>query len=163
MKTLSRFVILSTISALLGAGCTLSTVPPSSGVPVTGPPFAPITPTSTSAPARMPVRGSALAFDGQDDYVWVQDHPSLDLQHSFTVAAWIYLEEYTEWASLVTKGGKPNLNNYAIHQSGPFDPVYGTESGKLRFSGCVGLPAPLPESQTVILLRTWQFAARVRF
>jgi hypothetical protein len=110
-------------------------------------------------PTFTPLAGSALAFDGQDDYVLVEDDPSLDLQNSFTIAAWIYLEEYTEWASIVTKGGKPNTNNYAIQQSGPFDPVYKTEFGKLRFSGCTSLSAPLPESQTTISLRKWNLVA----
>ncbi len=48
---------------------------------------------------------TALAFDGAGDYVQVPDHPSLDLTTGFTIAAWVYLESYTEWASLVTKGG----------------------------------------------------------
>ena len=111
------------------------------------------------SPPLTPMHGSALYFDGQDDYVLVSDNPSLDLHSSFTIAAWIYLEEYTEWASLVTKGDKPNINNYAIHQSDPFDPLYKTDFGNLRFSGSVGLPAPLPESETLIPLRSWQFVA----
>ena len=101
----------------------------------------------------------ALSFDGEDDYVVVADHPSLDLQNSFTVTAWIYLKDYTEWASVVTKGDKPNLNNYAIQQSGPNDPTFKTEFGRLRFSGCTNLSAPLPESATVLALRTWYFVA----
>jgi len=120
---------------------------------VTGNTAPPVSPTLT------PVPGSGLSFDGRDDYVIVADDPSLDLQNSFTIAAWIYLEDYTEWASIVTKGDKPNTNNYAIQQSGPFDPIYKTEFGKLRFSGCVGLTAPLPESQTLLSLGKWNFVA----
>ena len=159
MKTRTRLVILFFGLALWGASCSLSTGPASPGIPVTGPTLPPVTPPSTSVPALAPVRGSALAFDGRDDYIWVKDSPSLDMQNSFTIAGWIYLEEYTEWASIVTKGNKPNVNNYAMQQSGPFDPVYRTEFGKLRFSGCVGLPAPLPESVTVIPLQSWHFVA----
>jgi hypothetical protein len=98
-------------------------------------------------------------FDGQDDYVMVADSPSLDLQSSFTIAAWIYLESYTGWASILTKGDKPNINNYAIQQSEPFDPVYHTEFGRLRFSGCFAQPSPLPESETVLSLKVWHFVA----
>jgi hypothetical protein len=105
----------------------------------------------------MPVHGSALSFDGQDDYVMVADDASLDLQNSFTIAAWIYLEDYMGWASLVTKGDKPNINNYAIQQSEPYDPIYRTEFGRLRFSGCAAHSGPLPESQTVLSLKTWHF------
>jgi hypothetical protein len=155
---MKRSTILSFGLALLSVGCTLSTIPrtPPATRTIAPPVPATITPQPTGFP---PLHGSALAFDGSDDYVIVQDHPSLDLTSSFTIAAWIYLEEYTEWASLVTKGDKPNLNNYAVHQSGPFDPLYRTEFGHLRFSGCVGLSAPLPESQTVLPLRSWQFVA----
>jgi hypothetical protein len=142
-------------------------VPPQ--IPVTGntePPLASVTPT---LPALTALHRSALAFDGLDDYVVVADAPSLDLQNSFTIAAWVYLDSYTGWASLVTKGDKPNFNNYAIQQSEPLDPLYHTVYGRLRFTGCVSLPIPLPESQTVLSLRTWHFVAvtfdgqRVRF
>jgi hypothetical protein len=112
----------------------------------------------------LPMRGSALSFDGINDYVVVADHPSLDMTNGFTVAAWIYLGEYTEWASVVTKGGlrfnAGNANNYTIHQSGPrggADPRLGTEFGHLRFTGCTGLPAPLPESDAIIPLNEWHF------
>jgi hypothetical protein len=113
-----------------------------------------------------PIRGSALSFDGIDDYVVVPDAPSLDMTNGFTVAAWIYLEEYVEWASVVTKGGLPNdagdANNYTIHQSGPDgggNPDFGTEFGHLRFTGCTALPTPLPESNSIIPLNEWHFIA----
>ena len=153
---LKRHVIVSFSMALLVASCTLSAVAPTPVIPLTGDtpqPATPALPTPTGASA------SALFFDGQDDYILIDDDPSLDLQNSFTIAAWIYLESYTEWASIVTKGDKPNINNYALQQSGPDDPIYGTQFGTLRFSGCVGLSARLPESQTVFSLRTWHFVA----
>jgi hypothetical protein len=113
-----------------------------------------------------PMGGSALSFDGIDDYVAVPDDPSLDLTNGFTVAAWIYLAEYTEWASVVTKGGLPNgagdANNYTIHQSGPAgggNPGWATEFGHLRFTGSAPLPAPLPESNSIIPLNEWHFVA----
>ena len=55
--------------------------------------------------AALAQSGSALRFDGSDDYVRVPDDASLDLTTGCTIAAWVYLESYTEWASLVTKGG----------------------------------------------------------
>lgn len=150
---MKRFTVFSFSVALLIASCSVSAATPSAVIPVTG--FT----TPTVSPSLLPPNPSALSFDGQDDYVMVPDNPSLDLQNSFTIAAWIYLEEYTEWASIVTKGDKPNINNYAIQQSGPFDPVYKTEFGKLRFSGCAALAAPLPESETIIPLKKWNFIA----
>jgi hypothetical protein len=150
---LNRNALVSVGLALLCAGCSLSTRPPSPGIPVTGN----TAETPTLSPTPFP--GSALFFDGQDDYVLVNDDPSLDLENSFTIAAWIYLESYRGWASLVTKGDKPNISNYAIQQSEPNDPLYGTIYGKLRFSGCVAFSTPLPESATVLPLQTWHFVA----
>ena len=156
---MKRLIVLSLSMSLLSVSCSLSSRP-APRIPVTGNTGLPPSPTAliTGTPAT-PVHGSALSFDGQDDYVMVPDHPSLDLQNSFTIAAWIYLEDYTGWASLVTKGDKPNINNYAIQQSEPFDPLYHTQFGRLRFTGCVPLPRPLPESGTVLSLKTWHLVA----
>ena len=155
---MKREVVLSLGMILLSASCSLSSIPAPSVLTATGAAVTPVMPTATPQPIGPP-GGYALYFDGQDDYVVVEDDPSLDVENSFTVAAWIYVQDYTEWASVVTKGDKPNVNNYAIQQSGPFDPIYKTEYGHLRFSGCVGLSAPLPESASVIPLGSWQFVA----
>ncbi len=109
---------------------------------------------------------TVLFLDGIDDYIVVPDDPSLDMTTGFTVAAWVYLESYVEWASVVTKGGVPDdavesFNNYTLHQSGnggggtfPFD----TEPGHIRFTnGCIALPSPMPESTTVIPLMEWHY------
>ena len=149
-----RLAVLFLGMALLTVRCSGPSNPVPPGIPVTGNTASP-----PSLSSSAPESASALFFDGQDDYVRVEDNPSLDLQNSFTIAAWIYLEEYSGWASLVTKGDKPNINNYAVQQSEPFDPVYRTEFGKLRFSGCAPLAAPLPESETILSLKTWHFVA----
>ena len=107
-----------------------------------------------------------LYLDGVDDYIQVPAHPSLDMTSSFTVAAWVYMESYVEWASVVTKGGVDDElviseNNYTLHQSGnsgggslPFD----TEFGLMRFTtGCFTLPSPMPESSTIISLGEWHY------
>lgn len=97
---------------------------------------------------------NAIEFDGTDDYVQVPDNPSLDLTSQFTVAAWININEYMEWASIVTKG--QNSNNFTIHQSGPGG---GSEYGHLRFTGEIaGLPLFL-ESATQIPLGGWHFVS----
>jgi len=107
-------------------------------------------------------RGYALSFNGDDNYVQVADHPSLDMTDGFTIAAWIYLESYTEWATFVTKGGVVDdggaltPNNYAIHQSGPSG---GSNFGYLRFTGSsAALPLYL-ESDTQIPLQEWHYVA----
>ena len=141
--------------------CSLFPVTPTStSVPSTNTPIPPTLtpqPTNTDTPSPTPLHDSALSFDGIDDYVIVADDPSLDMTESFTIASWIYLEGYTEWASIVTKGNKPNTNNYTIHQSGPNGPLYFTEFGKLRFTGCTELPTLPTESKTIISLQTWYF------
>jgi hypothetical protein len=98
--------------------------------------------------------GSALGFDGVDDYVRVPDDPSLDMTNGLTIAAWIFLESYTEWASFVTKGGIVDddgaltPNNYTVHQSGPS--AASGEYGHLRFTTGLGLAG---DSQSLIPLR----------
>lgn len=159
---MKRLAALSFGTALLCASCSLSSRRPPPRIPVTGATARPV-PTAPSQQATpefaslTPVSGSALFFDGRDDYVIVPDNLSLDLQNGFTIAAWIYLQEYTGWASIVTKGDKPNINNYAVQQSEPLDPLYHTTYGRMRFSGCTSTAAPLPESQTTLSLRTWHF------
>lgn len=104
--------------------------------------------------------GTALRFDGNDDYVVVSDDASLDLTTGCTIAAWVYLESYTEWASLVTKGGVVDdggaltPNNYTVHQSGPS--AASGAYGRLRFTSNLGLAG---DSQTSIPLNEWHHVA----
>lgn len=108
--------------------------------------------------------GSALDFDGSTGYVEVPDHPSLDITDEFTITAWINLSSYTEWASIVTKGGyfeSPDGalqdNNYTIHQSGPNG---GGSDGRLRFTcDALSLTPVYPESDTQIPLNEWHHIA----
>jgi hypothetical protein len=103
-------------------------------------------------------QGYALQFDGEDDYVMVPDADHLDLTDAFTIVAWIKIETYFEWASIVTKGGQLDGNNYTIHQSGPMG---GSDVGYLRFTGDnPNLPiSPYLESSTQIPLNEWHFVA----
>ncbi len=114
--------------------------------------------------ASAPTVGYALALDGIGDYALVPDAPSLDMTGGFTIVAWVNINQYTEWASIVTKGGVPGTgdaitpNNYTIHQSGP---AGGSASGHLRFTGSSpALPtSPYLESNTQIPLNEWHFVA----
>lgn len=165
MKNMKRLSIPLLLIVTVISNCSFLSTPqvPTPTVPTTTPSPIPPTltpqPTNTNTPSPTPLHDSALSFDGKNDYVLVSDNPSLDMKNGFTITAWIYLESYTEWASIVTKGNKPNINNYTIHQSGPNDPTFGTEYGKLRFSGCTELTPPMPESQTVMSLKSWYFVA----
>ena len=148
-----------TVAFLFCMSGLIACLPVAPQIPVTGNTQAPPVSLAPTSPALTAIHGSALSFDGLDDYVIVADAASLNLQNSFTIAAWVYLDSYIGWASIVTKGDKPNFNNYAIQQSEPLDPLYHTAYGRVRVPGCASLPIPLPESQTVLSLRTWHFVA----
>lgn len=105
----------------------------------------------------------ALSFDGVSDYLVAAHDESLDMTDGFTIAARIYIEEYVEWASIVTKGGVPGdqvgANNYTLHQSGPDGgglELYETEFGHIRFTGDgSSVSDSSPESSTLLSLNTW--------
>jgi hypothetical protein len=48
--------------------------------------------------------GQALCFDGSTDHVYVEDSPSLDIQNTITILAWIKPEKNDNWDGIVTKG-----------------------------------------------------------
>ncbi|MDY6914824.1 MAG: LamG domain-containing protein, partial [Candidatus Cloacimonadota bacterium] len=48
--------------------------------------------------------GSALQFNGWDNYVHISDADSLDLTEEGTISAWIHINNYTNWAGFVHKG-----------------------------------------------------------
>jgi hypothetical protein len=115
----------------------------------------------------LPTHGSALYFDGVNDFVRVPHNPSLDMTHEFTITAWVNLAEFTEWASIVTKGGLPwsysieHNNNYAIQQGGP-TPGLGSEYGRFCLThDCVIFSIPLPQTNTSIALNEWHHVAVV--
>lgn len=68
--------------------------------------------------------GSALSFDGIDDYVNVPHDVSLNATDELTISAWAYFDgDYPiEYSSIVTKGDNAGTstvnNNYTLHSSG---------------------------------------------
>jgi|GEM_PF-6575992 len=108
-------------------------------------------------------RNYAISFDGVSDYLVVAHDESLNMTDGFTISARIYIREYVEWASIVTKGGVPGnqigTNNYTLHQSGPDGggpELYETEPGYIRFTGDGSAASGTsPESNTVLSLNTW--------
>lgn len=116
---------------------------------VTDPP-----PADNSPKSAVESRGTALSFDGDGDFVMIENSPSLNMTDGFTIAAWVFLRSYTEWASIVTKG--TDDNNYTIHQTGEQG---GSEVGRLRFTAnSPDLPIYF-ESNTVIPLYEWHHIA----
>ena len=48
--------------------------------------------------------GQALSFDGEDDYVSVDDDPTLDITSKLTIEAWIVADVISTYKSIVVKG-----------------------------------------------------------
>lgn len=68
----------------------------------------------TSAAAGTP--GTALDFDGIDDYVIIPNEPAFDFAAAMTVEAWIKVDSFTkEWQALITKGDSSwRLHRYGV-------------------------------------------------
>jgi len=64
------------------------------------------------------VFGRAIDFNGSDEYIIIEDSPSLELQY-LTMAAWVYLRSYPEDARILTQevDGDP-YSTYSIMMSG---------------------------------------------
>ena len=60
--------------------------------------------------------GTAIAFDGVNDYVNVPDGNSLDLTTAGTIEGWVRLDALNRWNSVIAKGSANNnaLHNYAL-------------------------------------------------
>lgn len=61
--------------------------------------------------------GKALLFDGTDDWVTVQDNPSLDLTNAHTVEAWVKLRRNKPWSTIITKEMGTNNMAYQLYAS----------------------------------------------
>jgi hypothetical protein len=62
------------------------------------------------------ISGSALSFDGSNDYVEVPDSDSLDVVGDMTLEAWIYPKDKYGWKGLVSKWGNSWI--WALDQYG---------------------------------------------
>ena len=62
----------------------------------------------------------ALNFDGNNDYVLIQDHTNLDLTENYTLEAWIFPESFSWLAGVISKYHTNAANGYMLrltHQS----------------------------------------------
>jgi hypothetical protein len=59
------------------------------------------------------VDGSGLKFNGNSDVVTVLDHASLDLTDQGTVAAWIYIQNFRDFAGIIHKGDRADFSDEA--------------------------------------------------
>ncbi len=59
------------------------------------------------------ISGSALEFDGIDDYVFVQDDSTLDVNDELTMIAWVYFEDSQFVGPILSKG--TSTDDYAYY------------------------------------------------
>jgi prepilin-type N-terminal cleavage/methylation domain-containing protein len=59
------------------------------------------------------VTGNALDFNGTTDAVTFLNHPVLELTDQGTVAAWIYIRTYRDFAGIIHKGDLPDFSDEA--------------------------------------------------
>jgi hypothetical protein len=64
-------------------------------------------------------RGGVMEFDGDADYLEVEDTDLLSIEGNLTIAAWARFESFDNWNSIVSKTGLPELNNH--NRPAPFD------------------------------------------
>ncbi len=70
--------------------------------------------------------GKALAFDGVNDWVTVNDAPSLDLTSGMTLEAWVYpTMDMTDWATVIQKEQKDGVSYYLSANSDTYQPATG--------------------------------------
>jgi len=62
----------------------------------------------------------SINFDGNDDYILISDHTSLDLTENYTLEAWIFPESFSWLAGIISKYHTNAANGYMLrltHQS----------------------------------------------
>jgi hypothetical protein len=79
--------------------------------------------------------GNGLSFDGTDDYIIVQDNPSLDLTEAVTMEAWVKIDSYpTEWNLILFKGNYNTNRNYGMWVRNTGDILVSFRSGDTWYS-----------------------------
>lgn len=87
------------------------------------------------------IKGGALSFDGQDDYVIIPDSPSLDISKSITLSFWVKPIKTTDCYSnqLMQKASSTGDSNFNIYYFGGKKEKNG-EVGKVLLYANVGGP-----------------------
>ncbi len=86
--------------------------------------------------------GTSLWFDGQDDYVYVGDKPSLDLSGPLTFEAWVYPSDAGSDEPIIAKEGPGGKQSYWFG-------VYGGQFGLLLNDGRNGWALDARHSGTI--------------
>ncbi len=59
------------------------------------------------------VRGGVMEFDGEEDYLEVEDTDLLSIEGDLTIAAWVNFASFSNWNSIVSKTGDVETNKPA--------------------------------------------------
>jgi Concanavalin A-like lectin/glucanases superfamily/Chitobiase/beta-hexosaminidase C-terminal domain/Family of unknown function (DUF6298)/Putative collagen-binding domain of a collagenase len=97
--------------------------------------------------------GAALGFDGANDWITINDAPSLDLTTGLTLEAWVFpAATQTGWRTVVQKE-QPNGTTYYLHANSEMNaPATGVFVGnEQQLSGS----SPLPENTWTHLAATY--------
>ena len=67
----------------------------------------------------------SINFDGNNDYILIQDHNQLDLTENYTIEAWIFPESFTWLAGIVSKYQTSGANGYLLRltDQAPYDGI----------------------------------------
>jgi len=57
---------------------------------------------------------NSINFDGNNDYILISDHNQLDLTDNYTIEAWIFPEQFTWLAGIVSKYQSTGANGYIL-------------------------------------------------
>lgn len=97
--------------------------------------------------------GGALFFDGENDWVTINDTDALDLSSTLTLEAWIYPTSVTDWRSVLVKERAGQPSAYGLFAANGLTPspagkVYLTNGSNERLYGA-----------TALSLNTWSHIA----
>ncbi|MEZ6115663.1 MAG: LamG domain-containing protein [Pirellulaceae bacterium] len=103
-----------------------------------------------------PERGGVMEFDGDADYLEVEDTDLLSIEGDITIAAWVNINSFASWNSIISKTGDVETNKpapfdlYTMHQdNGVLRAYIGDGAGSLSFGDSFDPPE----------LETWQHIA----
>ena len=89
--------------------------------------------------------GSALSFDGVNDYAQVADAASLDMTTGFTLSAWVLADSLSGFRTVLIKEGPNNLTGSYFLQTNGRELVCGFNNGSFHVHETTAAPCrPIP-------------------
>jgi len=112
--------------------------------------------------------GCSLEFDGVNDYIEIQDTPSLNPAKGITITMWLYLRDDPEcsagnnWRTILDKietggGGSGGGYTMILEQNRRLVFTFYTQNGGSKYS--TGVPGPNQDPADVLPIQEWSFVA----